>query len=164
GAGQETEFRLTLVAPAGSGMVSGAQLAPSQASATAAPLEEPTAMQDRAVTHDTPFRLPLTAGPGWEVQRCPPCHASARVSPGAEPPTAGQLLARVPDPAFSPLWMAPPGSGLAARVQVPPFHASARVSSPPDAGDKFPAAVQLVADGQDTSARYTESPAPTVIG
>src|SRR5215471_4448609 len=94
----------------------------------------------------------------------PPCQASASVSPSPEPPTAVQELGPEQDTALSQVGMAPVGSGVTDCVQVVPFQAAARVVVPPDARNTTPAAVQLVADGQDTPFSCGVSPVPAVTG
>src|SRR5215831_14018629 len=118
----------------------------------------PTARQDDRDGHETPIRLPPSAGlgVGWMVQVWP-FHRCARVSGVPRVllvfPTAVQAERDTHDAAFRLLAAAPGGLGVRWTRHVLPFHRSASVAgdwlSPPF-GAEDPTARQPVAEVQAT--------------
>ncbi len=113
----------------------------------AAGLSEPTPVQLFTRVQDTPPRLPVTGDGGVATMlHVAPSHCSTSAVLPLVTPTAMQLAVVGQETALRKLLVAPLGD---TSVHVTPSHFSIRM--PPDAPEvKSPAAVQLVADGQDT--------------
>src|SRR5215469_2094857 len=118
----------------------------------------PTARQDDRDGHDTPIRLPPSAGlgVGWMVQVWP-FHRCARVSEVPRLllvfPTAMQAERDVQDAAFRLLAAAPGGLAVCWTRHVLPFHRSASVAGDwplKTFGLEYPTARQPVAEVQAT--------------
>src|SRR6516162_8190758 len=160
GEGQDTPLRAWAVTP-GLGVGTTDHRVPFQDSITvlnAVPLGEtaPTAVHASADTHDTPFRsLPVPARLGVRTtdQRVP-FQDSARVPPGPPcvKPTAMQAAAEAQDTATSSLLLLPK-LGLGTSDQRVPSQRSARVTSAPMLFRRWPVAMHMFAETQDTASR-----------
>src|SRR5215470_6661520 len=163
---QDTPLRNAL-RPAGAGLKVGTirQVWPSHRSASvpryspvAGSSSPPTARQDDRDGHETPVRVPPSAGlgVGWMVQVWP-FHRCARVSEVPRRllvfPTAMQAERDTQDAAFRLLAAAPVGLGVCWMLHVLPFHRSASVAGDwllPPFGPENPTARQPVAEVQAT--------------
>jgi len=117
--GQETAAKRTLVPPAGLGLLTFDQCAPSQRSISVL-LPDPTAKQVAVLAHDTPFKL-AWEGPGaLTIDQCVPFQCSTK-GPLPELPTAKHRVAVGHDAA---LRREPDGLGAATIDQCAPFHRS----------------------------------------